>query len=295
MKNLFIFGLGYSARRTAALCSRHGFYVKGTVRTLPRYYGDFVTPVAFEQAGAFLQDCTHLLVSIPPIGEQDVVLAHYGKTIEQASKLEWIGYYSTIGVYGDHDGGWVDETTPPCKETPRNKVRLAIEEQWMALGQRLQRRARKNYPRVDIFRLGGIYGPGRSVFDRIKANRVLNVYKPGHYFNHIHVEDIALASFVALTSQESDIRVLNCVDGHPLEQRLVIEQAYRCLQQQPPQPLAFSKALPLMTPLQRAFWHSNKRVSSEYIQKRLNIKWQYPSLLEGLKVIFRQENKPNSF
>ena len=190
MNNLFVFGLGYSATATAAILQTGGWRVSGTVRSAAKA-AELATrglsSILFDDRAAVenaLQTATHLLVSTPPGDKGDPALSAFGPAVLDVPKLRWIGYLSTIGVYGEHHGEWVDEETPTAAPRGRKSARIEAEHAWAVL-------AKKREAPFDIFRLAGIYGPGRSALDRIRAGDARRIVKPGQVFNRIHVEDIA--------------------------------------------------------------------------------------------------------
>ena len=208
MSRLLCFGLGYSARHLARRLAREGWQVTGTARTqqdAQAIAGEGFTGLSFDgtQPGVGLdqaiESATHILVSVPPGGGGDPVLAHHAGDIAQAPALGWIGYLSTVGVYGDHQGGWVDETTPASPISQRSRHRVAAEAEWLALGQ-------ESGKQVQIFRLAGIYGPGRSAIERLRAGTAQRIIKPGQVFNRIHVADIVEALCAVIAGLAPDLQ-----------------------------------------------------------------------------------------
>jgi nucleoside-diphosphate-sugar epimerase len=210
------------------------------------------------------------------------VLAAHGEAIRAARRLRWIGYLSTTGVYGDRGGGWVEETTPPAPGQDRTRRRLAAERAWAeGFAGRIA---------VDVFRVGGIYGPGRSAFDELRAGTARRTVKPGHAFSRIHRDDIALAVLAAMRQDRpSGPRVLHLVDDEPAESAAVVEEAARLLGVAPPPAIAFEQALPAMSAMARSFWAENRRVSNAATKAVLGIAWRYPSYREGLAAILAEE------
>ena len=199
------------------------------------------------------------------------------------TELRWIGYVSTTGVYGDHGGGWVDESTPPTPMQDRTRRRVAAEQQWAAFAARLP---------VDLFRSGGIYGPGRSVLDELREGTARRTVKPGHAFSRIHRDDIALAVLSAMRQDRASpgLRVLHLVDDEPAESAAVVEGAARLLGVEPPPALAFEDALAKMSPMARSFWSENRRISNAATKRALGIaSWRHPTWREGLAAILREE------
>ena len=269
---LVIAGLGYSASAVAALARARGFTVTGTRR-------EACAPpaiVRFREAGPVIRAATHLLVSTPPGEEGDPVLSSHQAALDDAPALRWIGYFSTTGVYGDRGGAWVDETTAPDGTAPRAARRIAAEQAWAA-------RARPGRA-VDLIRLAGIYGPGRSALDDVRAGRARPIAAPGHAFGRIHRDDIAGGTMAAIaTAQPGEVRVLNFTDDEPAESERVIAEAARLLGLEPPVSRPLAEAWAEMSPMARSFWADNRRVRSERTQEVLGRRWAYPTFREGLR------------
>jgi nucleoside-diphosphate-sugar epimerase len=191
--NLLIIGLGYSAGFFARAMQAEGWQVTGTVRSAEkaaRLSADGLPAMVFDGVSASpalltaVAQADAVLVSVQPDEAGDAALRLLGPALEAAPALGWLGYLSTIGVYGDHGGGWVDETTPCLSRSRGSQRRIAIEQDWLALG------ARSGKP-VQIFRLSGIYGPGRNAIVKLREGKANRLIKPGQVFNRIHAEDIA--------------------------------------------------------------------------------------------------------
>ncbi len=209
------------------------------------------------------------------------VLARYSAAIAAAPRLRWIGYLSTTGVYGDRAGGWVDETTEPAPASDRGRRRVAAEADWRRLADRSA---------VDVFRLAGIYGPGRSAFDDLRAGVARRIIRPGHAFGRIHRDDIVQAVWAAMREERpSGVRVLNLTDDEPAESADVVAEAARLLGVAPPEPVSFERACAAMSPMARSFWAENRKVSSALTQQALGLRWRYPSYREGLRAILAEE------
>jgi nucleoside-diphosphate-sugar epimerase len=275
---LLILGLGYSASAIARDAVAAGFKVVGTSRD-PRGRPD-VLP--FSNAGEILAEATHLLSSVPPDDQGDPVLTRYSAAIAAAPRLCWIGYLSTTGVYGDRGGAWVDETTPVAPDSDRGRRRVAAERAWAECA---PSRA------VDIVRLAGIYGPGRSAFDDLRAGRARRVIRPGHAFGRIHRDDIAAAVLAAMRQDRPSgpARILNVTDDLPAESAEVITEAANLLGIAPPPAIPFDQAVATMSPMARSFWADHRRVSSRLTQQMLGLTWRYPTYREGLAAILAEE------
>lgn len=281
-RRLVVAGLGYSGRAVARAAVAAGWAVTGTARDPAATVAPpGVTVVAFAAAGPAIAAATHLLVTAAPGEAGDPVLAAHAAAIAAAPGLRWIGYLSTTGVYGDRDGAWVDETTAPAPTQDRTRRRLAAEAAWAALaGTRA----------VDIFRVGGIYGPGRSPFDELRQGTARRTVKPGHAFSRIHRDDIAQAVVAAIgQDRPAGPRVLNLVDDEPAESAVVVEAAARLLGVPPPPAVPFAQAFAGMSPMARSFWAENRRVANAATKAALGLAWRYPSWREGLAAILAEE------
>jgi nucleoside-diphosphate-sugar epimerase len=276
--------LGYSGAAVAREAAAAGWRVVGTARDPARAPAPpGVEVVPFAGAGPAIAAATHLLATAAPGGDAgDPVLAAHADSVRAAPDLRWIGYVSTTGVYGDRGGGWVDERTPPAPMQDRTRRRVAAEERWAAFADRLP---------VDLFRSGGIYGPGRNVLDELREGTARRTVKPGHAFSRVHRDDIALAVFAAMRQDRGPgLRVLHLVDDEPAESAVVVEAAARLLGVEPPPPVPFEEAWPGMSPMARSFWGENRRVSNAATKNALGIaSWRHPTWREGLAAILREE------
>lgn len=279
-KHLFCFGLGYTASLLAATLQSQGWHISGTCRNAEKqqhliakgisaYLFDGKTPSpTIAQA---LRQATHILHSIPPESSGDAVLHCFGDVIKNMQRLEWMGYLSTTGVYGDHQGGWVDETTPLAPPNPRSAYRAAAEQAWLALG----------IP-VHIFRLSGIYGAGRSAIDALKSGTARRIDKPGQVFSRIHVEDIVQV-LQASIAQPNPGSIYNLADDMPAPQHEVVAYAATLLGITPPPLQPFEQAE--LSEMAKSFYGSNRRVRNDKIKQGLGVTLKYPSYKEGLKHI----------
>jgi nucleoside-diphosphate-sugar epimerase len=276
MTRLLIFGLGYCGFAIARAAEAAGFSVAGTSRA-----GADGT-IAFDAAEPAIGSATHLLTTAAPDASSDPVLARYASVIGSAPELLWIGYLSSTVVYGDRNGGWVDEDTPPAPSQARGQRRLDAENAWLGFA---DRRA------VDIFRLAGIYGSGRSAFDDLLAGRARRMIKPGHQFGRIHRDDIARAVVAAMRQDRRfGGRTLNLADDEPSESAVVVAEAAALLGVAAPPAVAFETALPTMSPMARSFWAENRKVANAKTKAALNIEWLYPSYREGLRAILVEQH-----
>ncbi|UYH51106.1 SDR family NAD(P)-dependent oxidoreductase [Candidatus Kirkpatrickella diaphorinae] len=275
-RHLVIIGMGYSASRVAAQAIAQSWDVTGTKR-VPDGQPNVI---AYADAAEAIKSATHLLISAPPENGADPAIRDYGRVISAARHLTWIGYYSTTGVYGDRQGGAVDETTPVNPTQPRAQARVTAEDGWARIA------ADQNIA-FDRIRIGGIYGPGRSPFDMLRSDRPRLVIAPDHAFSRIHRDDIAGGTMAAMETASGE-RVLNFVDTTPSPQHVVIEEAARIAQWPLPTPTPLDQALREMNPMARSFWSERRIVRSELTCQLINRAWKFPSYREGLADIWAQ-------
>jgi nucleoside-diphosphate-sugar epimerase len=279
---MVVAGLGYAGAAIAMEAAAAGFAVTGTARDPAAARPPAgVALVGFAAAGAAIRAATHLVVTAAPEAEGDPVLAAHRAAIAAAPRLVWIGYLSTTGVYGDRGGAEVDETTAPAPGQPRSVRRLAAEDAW-------REAAAERGAALDIFRVGGIYGPGRSAFDELRAGVARRVVKPGHAFSRIHRDDIALA-VVAGAMRPDGQRVLHLVDDEPAPSAHVVEEAARLLGLPLPAAIPFEAARARMSQMALSFWAENRRVANAITKRRLGIAWRCPTYREGLRRILAEE------
>jgi nucleoside-diphosphate-sugar epimerase len=278
---LFCFGLGMSA---LALARRvPGLAVAGTCRTDAKaaaLRAQGIEPFIFADGHPLdlraLDATTHLLLSVPPGEAGDPVLATHGRNIAALMPgLRWVGYLSTTGVYGDRAGGWVDEATPLAPSTARGRRRLEAEEGWAALGLPLH-----------IFRLAGIYGPGRNQLRALLDGTAKRVVKPGQVFSRIHVDDIA-AVLAASMASPAPGTAYNVCDDEPAPPQDVIAFAAQLLGRAPPPEIAFEDAE--LSPMAKSFYAESKRVSNRRIHEDLGVQLLYPTYREGLRALLATE------
>lgn len=285
---LFVFGLGYTARVLARRLQARGWSVAGTVRGADG-------AAALEAEGfevhlfdrghpldpAVLAGTTHLLSSVPPDEDGDPVLDGAGQALARiAPALAWAGYLSTTGVYGDAGGARVFETSP-CRPTqPRSQRRLKAERAWAhvpGLG-------------AHIFRLAGIYGPGSSVLDKVRAGRVHIIDRPGHLFGRIHVDDIA-SVIEASMAKPNPGAIYNVTDDEPAEPSAVTAFACGLLGVPAPGAVPFDEAAATMSPMQRSFWADDRLIDNSRIHTELGVRLAYPSYREGLRAVLTAEER----
>jgi hypothetical protein len=281
---LFVFGLGYTAR--AFVRAERGRFdrIVATVTSAAKaeaLAADGIEARVFGPDGrdpriaGDLRDARALLVSIPPGEDGDPALGAYGDEIAAAPRLAWIGYLSTVGVYGDHAGAWIDEATPPKPASARSRRRLAAEEAWLALG-------RRTGTSVQVFRLAGIYGPGRNPFVQLAAGTAKRIVKPGQVFNRIHVDDIA-AALAASLDRPRAAAIYNVTDDEPAPPQDVVAYAAGLAGVAPPPEIPFEEAA--LSPMARSFYGEPKRVSNRLIKQDLGLALRYPTYREGLTAL----------
>lgn len=287
---LFCFGLGYTARVLAARLLARGWRVAGTTRgedearALARSgFGVFLfdrgRPLA-DAAGA-LAGTTHLLSSVPPDDDGDPVIDGHGGDIAALGGLVWAGYLSTTGVYGDRDGAWVDEEEALEPTGARGRARVAAEAAWLAL-------QRDHGVPVHLFRLAGIYGPGRNALATVKAGRARRVEKPGQVFSRIHVDDIATV-LEASMARPNPGRAYNVCDDDPAPPAEVIAHACDLLGVAPPPLEPFAQAE--LSAMARSFYRDNKRVSNRRIKEELGVELAYPDYKTGLAALLGEQER----
>jgi nucleoside-diphosphate-sugar epimerase len=284
MKRLFVFGLGYTARIVGRQLRADGWQVAGTCRT-PEKLADlraqgfdaylFNGQQALDNPAEALAGTTHVLASVPPDDSGDPVLRAHAGDIASLPGLAWAGYLSTTGVYGDRDGGWVDETTPRSPSTARGRRRAEAEMAWSGLYE-------MGRVPVHLFRLPGIYGPGRSALDAVKAGRTRRIFKEGQVFSRIHVDDLASALIASMVQPRPDA-IYNICDDEPAPPQDVI--AYACeLLGVAPDPLTPVEEADL-SPMARSFYAESKRVANDRMKQELGVTLAYPTYREGLRAI----------
>ncbi|HEX3861694.1 MAG TPA: SDR family oxidoreductase [Stellaceae bacterium] len=277
--HLFCFGMGYTARVLANRLAAEGWRIEGTSRN-PEAVADSGCPIhRFERRRPLpveiLSGVTHILVSVPPQPDGDPVLDCHGGEIAATPGLAWVGYLSTTSVYGDRSGAWVDETAELRPTGERGRRRVSAEADWLDLH-------RERGVPTHIFRLAGIYGPGRSALDTVRAGTAKRVDKPGQVFSRAHVEDIASVLHASMTRPRPGA-VYNVCDDEPASPAAVIEEAARLLGRPMPPLVPFEAAA--LSPMARSFYDDNKRVSNERIKRELGLTLRYPNYRAGLAAI----------
>ena len=278
MKTLLSIGHGYSARALAQRLVPQGWRVIGTTRSPAKaaeLHASGVTPLLLPGSlSAAIGAATHILSSVAPDESGDPILRDHRAELS-AARPEWAGYLSTTAVYGDHNGGWVDEQTPLAPTTRRGAARVLAEAEWTALGLPLH-----------IFRLAGIYGPGRGPFEKVRDGTARRILKPGQVFSRIHVDDIALV-LAASISHPNPGAVYNLCDDDPAPPEDVIGHAATLLGLPLPPAIPYDEAE--MTPMARSFYAESKRVRNDRIKSELGVTLRYPPSREGLAALLDGE------
>lgn len=283
---LLTLGHGYSARALAGRLGS-GWRIVGSTRDpdgCDRLREEGVAPILWENREAVeeaIGAATHLLVSAPPDAAGDPVLLRHEAALARAKRLVWIGYLSTTGVYGDRDGGWVDEETPVAPVNRRSFWRAEAETAWLRFGE-------ATGCAVHVFRLAGIYGPGRSALDRLREGRAQRIVKPGQVFSRIHVADIAQTLEASIRRPDPG-RIYNLADDEPAPPQDVIAFAAALLGMEPPPEIPFEDAD--LSPMARSFYAESKRVANRRIKQELGIRLIYPNYRAGLKAILASESR----
>lgn len=282
-RTLLVFGHGYSAMAISRLLIADGWRVIGTTRDQARL-GDMAS-IGVEgriwpgdDLAEDIAAASHVLVSIAPGEDGDPVLNAVGSKF--SSGLKWLGYLSTTAVYGDHQGGWVDEDTPLAPATKRGEWRVAAEQGWTALAQ-------TNDLPLHIFRLAGIYGPGRGPFAKVRAGTARRIIKKGQVFSRIHLEDIAQI-LAASIKRPAPGAIYNLCDDEAAPPQDVIGLAAELLGLPVPEAVDFQDAE--LTPMARSFYGESKRIRNDRIKRELGIKLIYPTYREGLRALLRSES-----
>jgi nucleoside-diphosphate-sugar epimerase len=280
-ERIFIFGLGYSGLEIARLAKAAGWSVAGTCTSEQKtgeLRADGIEAYCFDGTAALpagaMDGASHVLCTIAPGTTGDPALRTCSRLLRRA---RWLGYLSTTGVYGDHGGSWVDEATPAKPGQPRSIERLAAERAWQALGLEAG-------VAVDVFRLPGIYGPGRSAVDQVKAGTARRIDKPGQVFSRIHVEDIAGTVLMAISGTHAGA-IYNVADDLPASTSDVVAYAYELLGKPVPPVIPWQQAAPAMSAMARSFYAETRRVKNDRIKNELGVVLRYPTYREGLRAI----------
>lgn len=280
-KTLLSIGHGYSARALARRLLPKGWRIIGTTRSpenADALAATGVEPLVWPGDPLPISDVSHVLTSVSPGPNGDPVVAAHKQELSRASHLKWVGYLSTTGVYGDHNGAWVDEETPLTPSTERGIARVRAESEWAELGLPLH-----------IFRLAGIYGPGRGPFSKVRSGNARRIIKHGQVFSRTHVEDIAQIVEASINRPDPG-RAYNVCDDDPAPPQDVIAYAAELLGLPVPQAIAFEDAD--LSPMARSFYAESKRVRNDRIKTELGVDLIYPDYRAGLDALLKLENTP---
>ena len=285
--HLLIFGFGYTAHFLAQKARDINIQVTATTRDNDAlgYNREFDCELIHFSENSIeqtLATASHILISTPPTHDLgDPVLISFGNLLKKYIKnIQWIGYLSSTGVYGDHQGHWVDESSKPIALGDQGQLRLAAENEWRFFSEKYQ------LP-LTIFRLAGIYGPQRNVLARLMAGKNDAIVKDGQFFSRIHVEDIVLAILAAMQNPKVGITIYNVADDEPAPSHVVDEYAASLLQRPPLKRIAYEMAV--LSPMAQEFYSHNKRVSNAKLKRELNIQLTYPTYKEGLAHLLHNE------
>ncbi|MCG3269052.1 SDR family oxidoreductase [Yoonia sp. I 8.24] len=276
--SVLTFGYGYSAQALGRVLLQQGHSILGTTRGEPTPAdGAQIVQWPGTDMTAALDAATHLLISIAPDAAGDPVLAALQDEITaRAAQFKWVGYLSTTGVYGDHNGGWVDETTALSPATKRGIARVKAEAAWAAI---------PDIP-LHIFRLAGIYGPGRGPFAKVRNGTARRIIKENQVFSRTHVDDIAQV-LAASMARPNPGAIYNVCDDDPAPPQDVMGYAADLLGLPLPPAIDFETAE--MTPMARSFYAESKKVRNDRIKSELGVKLLYPDYRSGLKALLAQE------
>lgn len=279
-KTLFCFGFGYVAKYLSDEFLKADSKVIGTKRQVDNALNDSqikLIPYSDQtEIKGYLKQATHILISIPPDQSGDIAYRDFASLLqEERQHIEWIGYLSSTGVYGDYAGEWVNEETQPKSTSLRGKYRLIAEQQWQSL---------TNVP-VHIFRLSGIYGPGRNPFERIISGQKSVVYKPGHFFSRTYIEDIIQVMMKSMYAQENG-QIYNVADDCPATSYDVACYAHQLLKLDPPLKKTIDQAN--LTGMALEFYKDNKKVSNQKIKQDLGVKLICPDYKSGLDKLYNE-------
>jgi len=288
-KVLLVIGHGFTAAALSRRLVGEGWRVIGTTRD-PEKVCELaslgVEPRIWpgDNINDSITDATHLLLSVAPDAAGDPVLGALGDRIMQNTKLDWVGYLSTTAVYGDHNGGWVNEDTPVTPTTDRGRLRVDAERAWQNLFQ-------NGRAAFHIFRLGGIYGPGRGPFAKVKHGTARRIIKKGQVFSRIHVEDIASVLRASIENPDGGA-IYNVCDDEAAPPQDVIALAAELLGIEVPPKVSIENAN--MSDMARSFYAESKRVKNDRIKRDLGVKLLYPTYREGLGALLSSETKPET-
>lgn len=279
MRHILFFGFGFSARHLAVRLDKGDWRITGTSRSaegVDAIRAAGYDGMLFDALTHIPETVTHIVSSVPPNAAGDPVLQRFGGELaKRATAFSWVAYLSTTGVYGDHGGAWIDENTPLAPTTERGRRRLVAERAWLHLF------THAGLP-VHLFRLAGIYGPGRNALASLANGTAKRVVKPGQVFSRIHVDDIA-GILAASMARPNPGRVYNVADNEPCPPQDVVAYAAMLLDMVPPPEIDFEAAE--LTPMAQSFYAESKRVSNARVRQELGHDFIYPTYREGLQAL----------
>lgn len=286
IKGMLFFGFGFCAAHVAPLLAAEGFALTATCRTAEKarqLQADGITPLLLDGqplSGDALAGIDHILLSAAPDETSDPALPLLKEALAScAAQMRWLGYLSTTGVYGDHQGAWVDEDTPAQKVGARGQRRVDAENAWGALADAL------NLP-MHYFRLAGIYGPGRNQLASLKRGTARRIEKPGQVFSRIHVADIAQILRASMARPHAG-RAYNLCDDEAAPPQDVVTYAAQLMGVMPPPVIKFEAAD--LSPMAQSFYADNKRLKNDRIKQELGVQLAYPNYRDGLKALYEAE------
>ena len=293
-----IFGAGFSGKEIGRKLNRSGHDVWGTTRSEEKFEAlqqAGIAPIAFDgeqlndDVREALRETTHLIISIAPARQEntdrpdeivDPVLSSLQEEglMAKAPQLEWVGYLSTVGVYGNHDGAWIDEATAVSPASERSRQRVRAEAEWLAVGEA------HDLP-VGVFRLSGIYGPGRNALLSAEKGKARRLIKKDQVFNRIHVGDIATA--LRLAAEKKSTGAFNITDNEPAPPQDVVLFAHELMSKTPPPEIDFETAD--LSPMARSFYGENKRVSNAHSKSKLGLEYEWPDYRTALTRMWTED------
>ncbi len=277
--HLLIFGYGYTASTMVESLNQDEWNIRGTSRSKTKdKYCKILNYNKFE-IEAELKNATHILVSIPPNNNGDMVFQEFKELIENYKNIKWIGYFSSTAVYGNHSGNWVDESTDTNPSSQRGINRRLAENQWLKFG-------KENSIPVNIFRLSGVYGPNRNALLQIKAGRARSINKKDQVFSRIHVSDIAQIVEAAMNKALQN-EIFNLADDDPCSSIEVNNYAAGLLKTPNPEIINFAEAN--LSGMAKEFYSDNRRVSNKKIKEKLGITLKFPTYRKGIDKLFIDE------
>ena len=274
------FGHGYTARALTPYLNDKGWRVFGTSRAKDNFSDiekSGAIPILWgsNELRSVIRETSLVLSSVSPANGSDPVIKTYGEDLkDNSNQIKWAGYLSTIGVYGDTKGEWVDESSPLKPSTNRGIARVNAEKKWL----------KYNFP-THIFRLGGIYGPNRGPFQKVLQGKAVKIIKPGQVFSRMHIHDI-VQTLLASISQPKPYSIYNLCDDNPAPPQDVLTYAAKLLSVEQPPTVSFEDAD--LSEMARSFYAENKRVSNKLIKSELGIKLMYPDYKAGLDNLLKE-------